>query len=114
MVGQGRVAGQQRAVRIGADHRAGDGSLGAVVAVADADLDRRQRLDARSETGVAAVVLEPGQPLLVEPSLAQTCQRLRISPTARTGPRVVVTSSRPRPSITWSSSPTVNDLPMIW
>ena len=43
VVGQLRVAHQDRTVRVGADHAALDRALGAVVAVADADLHRGQR-----------------------------------------------------------------------
>src|SRR5215204_335761 len=65
MISKGRVSRQYRAMRIGTDHSSGDGSLRAVVAVADTDLDACQRASLSSETGVSAVILESGQPLPV-------------------------------------------------
>src|SRR4029453_2910309 len=52
MVSEGRVAGQHRAMRIGPDHSARDGSLRAVVSVSDTDLDSCQRPGLRSEPPV--------------------------------------------------------------
>ena len=112
VVGQRWVSGQQRPVGIGADDLAGDRALGAVAAVARC----------RSPPWPAAVRPVPGgcsrRGSRIRSAIARhrrcPTQRLRISPTARTGPRVVVTSSSPRPSTTSSSSPTVKLRPMIW
>src|SRR5829696_7328022 len=76
MVSKGRVACQHRAMRIGADHRARDGSLRAVVTVPDPDLDACQRPALWPETGISPVILEPGQPLLVTVALLPTAEDL--------------------------------------
>src|SRR5215213_6789721 len=65
MISKGRVARQHWAVRVGADHSSRDGSLRAVVAIADTDLDACQRASLGAETGVSAMIFESGQPLLV-------------------------------------------------
>ena len=65
MIGERGIPGQNRAMGIGTDHRAGDRALRPVVAVADADLHGGKRLRTRSEPGVAAMVLETGQPLII-------------------------------------------------
>ena len=53
---------------IGADDRAGYRALGAVVAVADPNFDGGKRLHARSESGIATMVFESGQPLFIAAS----------------------------------------------
>jgi len=63
-VGQRRVAGQHRAVQVGAEHGALPGPLGGVPAVvAAAADDPAERLDAGTQDRAPAVVLEPGQQL---------------------------------------------------
>ena len=57
-VGEAWVRGQDRAVQVGAEHRAGDGTLGAVVAVvAQPGADRAERLLPVAEQRGAGVVL---------------------------------------------------------
>ena len=65
MIGKRRVASQNWAVRIGTDYGAGDCTFGTVVAVADADLHRGKWRYARSEPGVATMILEAGDPLII-------------------------------------------------
>src|SRR4029453_16941208 len=65
VIGKRGVPRQDRSVRIGADHSAGDCTLSAVIAVANADFHRRKRLDAPTKPGVAAVVFKAGQPLII-------------------------------------------------
>src|SRR5215204_5367142 len=76
MVSKGRVACQHRAMRIGADHRARDGSLRAVATVPDPEFDACQRPALWPETGISPVILEPGQPLLVTVALLPTAEDL--------------------------------------
>ena len=59
------VPGQEWAVGIGADDRAGDRALCAVVAVADPNFDGGKRRHTGSESGIATMVLESGQPLFI-------------------------------------------------
>src|SRR4029453_19194880 len=65
VIGKRGVPSQDGSVRIGADHSAGDCTLSAVIAVANADFHRREGLDAPTKTGVAAVVFKAGQPLII-------------------------------------------------
>src|SRR6187455_3130348 len=65
MIGKRPVPSQNWAVRIGTDYGAGDCTFGTVVAVADTDLHRGKWRYARSEPGVATMIFEAGDPLII-------------------------------------------------